>query len=181
MSRLKSLDIGKSEGKTLELLKETEKRLGMIPNISTGMAISPAVLEGYTRLHDAVRATRLNVRLREQISLYVSEFNNCKYSLSAHTSIGSMVGLSEEEILDCRRGFSPDRTVEAVFVFVGKVLDKRGNIEDQDLKNLRIMGYDDRDIAEIIAIVILNLFSNYFNNVADTKLDFPECKNLTTE
>ena len=34
-------------------------------------------------------------------------------------------------------------------------------------------GYTDGEIAEIIANVALTTFTNYFNTVADTEIDFP--------
>ena len=38
---------------------------------------------------------------------------------------------------------------------------------------MRGAGYDDGQIAEIVANVALNLFTNYFNHVAGTEVDFP--------
>ncbi len=35
-------------------------------------------------------------------------------------------------------------------------------------------GFGDDAIAEIVAGVALNIFTNYFNHVADTDIDFPQ-------
>lgn len=44
------------------------------------------------------------------------------------------------------------------------------------MSSLRRLGFDDGDIAEIIANVALNIFTNYFNHVAETDIDFPRAE-----
>ena len=39
-------------------------------------------------------------------------------------------------------------------------------------------GYGDAEIAEVVAHVALNIFTNYFNNVAGTAIDFPKAPAL---
>jgi AhpD family alkylhydroperoxidase len=85
-----------------------QKKLGMTPNMMRTMAQSPAVLEGYLNLSSALGGGSLPAKLREQIALVVGEANGCEYCLSAHSAIGRMLGLSEEEILDSRRGESSE-------------------------------------------------------------------------
>lgn len=38
---------------------------------------------------------------------------------------------------------------------------------------MRAAGYGDGEIGEIIGAVALNIFTNYFNSVARTEVDFP--------
>ena len=40
-------------------------------------------------------------------------------------------------------------------------------------RRVREAGYGEGEIAEIIAAVALNIFSNYFNHIAETEVDFP--------
>ena len=40
-------------------------------------------------------------------------------------------------------------------------------------RRVRAAGYTDGEIAEIIAHVALNVFTNYFNRAAQTDIDFP--------
>ena len=116
----------------------------------------------------------MSPKLREQIALTVSELNGCHYCLSAHTALGKMVGLGDEEIADSRRGVSPDRKTEAVLQFARKVVTERGWVSDDDVASVRATGTTDAELAEIVGAVALNIFSNYFNHVAGTDVDFPE-------
>jgi alkylhydroperoxidase family enzyme len=54
------------------------------------------------------------------------------------------------------------------------VLNTRGEVSDTDLSVARSAGLDDVQIAEVIAHVALNIFTNYFNRVAHTDVDFPK-------
>jgi hypothetical protein len=45
-----------------------------------------------------------------------------------------------------------------------------------DFRTARTAGLTDGEIAEVVANVALNIFTNYFNHVADTVIDFPEVK-----
>ena len=174
MPRLKAIETDKAEPKTKALLDGVQKKLGMTPNLMRTMANSPAVLEAYLGLGSALAKGTLSAKLREQIALTVGELNGCQYCLSAHSALGKMVGLSDEEVADSRRSVSPDRKTEAVLQFANKVVTERGWVSDDDVAALRTVGASDAEVAEIVATVAANIFSNYFNHLADTDVDFPE-------
>ena len=44
--------------------------------------------------------------------------------------------------------------------------------------NVSSRGFDDAVIAEVVAGVALEIFTNYFNLVADTEVDFPRATSL---
>ncbi len=174
MPRLKAIETNEAEPKTKALLDGVQKKLGMTPNLMRTMANSPAVLEAYLGFGNALGKGTLQPKLREQIALTVSESNGCQYCLSAHSAMGKMVGLGDEEIADSRLGVSPDRKTEAVLQFARKVIAERGWVSDHDVASLRAAGTSDGEIAEVVAHVAVNIFSNYFNHVAGTEVDFPE-------
>ncbi len=176
MPRLKAIEPAEAEPKAKALLEGVQKKLGMTPNLMRTMANSPAVLEAYLGFGNALGKGTLTPKLREQIALTVGELNGCQYCLSAHPALGKMVGLGDEEIADSRRGVSPDRKTEAVLQFARKVVTERGWVSDDDVASLRAAGTTDAELAEIVGAVALNIFSNYFNHVADTEVDFPEAE-----
>ncbi len=173
MPRLKAIETDKAEPKTKALLDGVQKKLGMTPNLMRTMANSPAVLEAYLGFGNALGKGTLPPQLREQIALTVGELNECQYCLSAHSALGKMVGLGDEEIADSRRGVSPDRKTEAVLQFARKIVTERGWVSDDDMAAVRAAGVSDAEIAEVVAHVAVNTFSNYFNHVAETDVDFP--------
>ena len=173
MPRLKAVEPTEAGAQAKTLLDGVQKRLGMTPNLMRSMANSPAVLEAYLGFSGSLGKSSLSPKLREQIALTVGEVNRCQYCLAAHTALGRMAGLGAEEIADSRRGASPDRKTEAVLRFARKVVAERGRVSDDDIASIRAAGVVDGEIAEVVAFVALNIFTNYFNHVAETDVDFP--------
>ena len=174
MQRLPAVQPESATGKAKELLDGVQAKFGMIPNLMRTMANSPAVLQAYLDFTSALSSGALSAKLREQIALTVSETNNnCDYCLAAHSAVGKMVGLSEEEVLDSRESISTDNKVETALRFARQLVENRGWVTDEDLSRVRDAGYDDGEIAEIVANVALINFSNYLDHVAETELDFP--------
>ena len=167
-----------ADSKTRELLGAVEKKMGMVPNMISTMAQSPAVLQAYLGFTQRLAGGSLSEALRQEISLAVSEANQCNYCLSAHTFLGSKAGLSESNILDARHGTASDEKTNAALTFARKIVEDRGHVSDEDVEEVRRAGFTDGEIAEIIANVALTTFTNYFNTVAGTEIDFPVARSL---
>ena len=89
-----------------------------------------------------------------------------------------MVGLTAEQIRDSRRGSAVDSEADALIRFARKLADNRGRVSRGELQAFRRAGFDDGAIAEVIANVALNIFTNYFNHVAETDIDFPKAETI---
>ena len=173
MPRLTPVDPAQAEGKAKTLLDGVQKKLGVVPNLFRTMVASPAVLESYLGFSQALGGTGLTARQREQIALAVAGANDCDYCASAHTAIGKGLGLSEGEAARNLQGGSEDPATAAYLVFATALVEKRGLVSDADLAAVRAAGADDAVIGEIVATVALNIFTNYFNHVAETEIDVP--------
>ena len=173
MPRIKPVDRTNAPARTQEILAGVDKKLGMLPNLIATLAQSPAVAEAYWGFSQSLAGGTLSPRLREQIALGVSQATACGYCLAAHAAIGRSVGLSDDEIRDARTGTSPDRQTEAALAFAGRIVEHRGFVADDDLAAVRQAGYGEAEIVEIFGHVVLTIFTNYFNHVAQTDVDFP--------
>ena len=155
------------------LLAAVEKQLGSVPNLFRLVGSSPAALEGYLALNGALGRT-LDAKTRERIALAVAQANSCDYCLSAHTYLGlNLAKLDDAEIALNRAGHSGDAKADAALVFARKVLDARGHVSDADLASVRLAGFSEPQVIEIVTTVALNVLTNYVNNVAETDIDFP--------
>jgi uncharacterized peroxidase-related enzyme len=173
MSRISPVDRSTTNDSIRRNFDAVQKQLGMVPNMMRTMARSPAVLEGYLGFGAALRRGRLPAALQEQIALAVAEANSCDYCLSAHTALGRGAGLSDEQLFAAREARASDPKADAALQFARAVVERRGDVRDQDLTSVRNAGFTDGDIAELVAHVALNAFTNYFNRVAHTEIDFP--------
>lgn len=179
MNRLPGIELDKAEGKAKELIDGIQGKLGSVPNIFASMANSPAVLQAYLNFSGALGEGNLDAKLREQIALAVGQENSCDYCLAAHSAIGQSVGLNEDQIKEGRKAASGDAKINAALVFSKKLVQNKGNVADGDIQQLRDAGYSNGDIAEIVANVSLNIFTNYFNHVASLEIDFPAAQPLS--
>lgn len=176
MSRFHQIAPESATGKAKELLDAVKGKLGLVPNMTRAMANAPAVLNGYLQLSGALGQGTLPAKTREQIALVVGQANGCDYCLAAHCAIGKMVGLTADQIRDSRHGTAIDPKADALIRFARKVVDSKGRVSDGDLQDVRDAGFDDGAIAEVVANVALNIFTNYFNHVAETDIDFPKAE-----
>ena len=174
MPRLKAIAPSTATGKAKELLDAVKGNLGVVPNMTRVMATSPVVLESYLSFSGALAGGLLDTKTREELALLTAQENSCDYCLSAHTAIGKLVGLKNEEIVGSRRGNGNNPKATAALTFAKQVLDAKGLIGEDELAAVRNAGFSDGEIAEIIAHVALNVFTNYFNIAAGVDIDFPK-------
>ena len=147
---------------------------GSLPNLARVMANSPAVLHGYLRFSGALDGGVLPQEVRERIALLIAEENGCEYCLSAHSYIAEHVlGLPLTEIAAARRGTSDVSRVSALLRLASAVNRGRGHVGDEVLEHARDAGLSDGEIAEVIAQVAANAFTNYFAKAARVEVDFP--------
>lgn len=163
----------------MPLLEAVKKQLGSAPNLFRVVANSPAALEGYLGMSGALAKGALPAQTRERIALAVAQINGCTYCLSAHSYLGkNLAKLSDAEILANRHGSSLDPKADAAVRFAAKVARERGHVSDADVQAVRMAGYDDAQIVEIVQHVALNTWTNYLNEVAKTEVDFPVAEAL---
>lgn len=176
MPRINPISYEQADSEIKNLFDAVKNKFGMVPNIMATMAHSPAVLQAYMSFGQALGDGILTPLQREQIALAAAGTNNCVYCASAHNLAASGMGQDDEETQKNLQGQSSDPKTAAMLAFVRRMIEQRGWVEDADLDSLRDAGYQHSEVAEIIANVALNLFTNYFNHVAETELDFPEVK-----
>ncbi|WP_291131677.1 carboxymuconolactone decarboxylase family protein [Flavobacterium sp. UBA7682] len=175
MARLIALDPESTTGKSKELFNAVQGKLGMVPNMMRTMGNSPAVLNGYLSLSGALNESSIGGKLNELLALTVANANGCEYCNAAHTFIGGqLLKIDSHTIEDARFGTSHDEKTNAALQFAKTVIATKGHVESAAIENVKAAGFNDAQIAEIVGAVALNIFTNYFNNVAKTVVDFPQ-------
>lgn len=172
MPRLPVIDPGAAQGRVKEIFEGPLK--GKELNIFKGMANSPAVLDAYLGMAGALAKSGLGGKAREVVQLAIGEANNCGYCVAAHTAIGKGQGLTDEQCLAARRGAATgDAKLDAVVRFALVLHEKRGFVSEEDIETFCGAGYTAQHVAEVVATYSLASFTNYFNHVNDTDIDFP--------
>jgi uncharacterized peroxidase-related enzyme len=172
--RIMSVDPATATGSNKKIFDALQSSLGLIPNMARAMGQSPAILEAYVSLSSALGKGTLGRKLSEELALTLAGANRCDYCASAHSVLGKMAGLNEMQVSAALKGNAQDAKTAAALKFAKVLVDKRGQIADSDFQAVRDAGFSEGEIGEIVAHVAINVFTNYFNNVAGTDIDFPK-------
>lgn len=168
MQTISPIQTEQASGATQRLLVATD---GEVSNMLRTVAHSPCALQGYVEFRRALHSGGLSPKIREQIALAVAQTNLCEYSITEHAHRAALLGLTPEEITESRSARSRDWGTDALLRFARDLAARRGQ---WSLEELRECGYSDADIIEVMALVALNVFENYVNDVALTELDYPK-------
>jgi len=173
MQRINAID-PQAAGAAKTLVDGVQRKLGFVPNFMRTLAVSPATLDAYLSFGDRLNQGILSPKLREQIALTVAYSDSCQYCLAAHTAIGGMLGLSPSQLEAAYTADSTDPQIAAALHFAQQLVQNQGHVSDEEVAKVRQAGYGDAEIAEIVGHVALSVFTNYFNTVAQTEVDFPK-------
>ncbi|MGE3107774.1 MAG: carboxymuconolactone decarboxylase family protein [Phycisphaerales bacterium] len=174
MPRIAPVDQAAAGGRVKEIFDGPLK--GKTHNMFRSMGVSAAALDIYLSLVSHLRRGALSVKEMEIIQLAVGELNGCDYCMAAHTPGAQKAGLTLDQVMAARRGDAGrmgDAKFAALLTFVLALHEKRGHVSDADVESLRSAGYSDAALAEIIGCYALAVYTNYFNHVNQTELDFP--------
>ena len=146
-------------------LEIVQQKLGFIPNVLAAFAKFPKQFEGFTKLYNALMLGQsgLTKLEREMIAVTVSSENHCFYCLVAHGSavreLSKDPQLGERIAANFRSAELPKKQ-EELLNFTKKLTIDPSEICENDRKKLRDVGYSDRDIWDISAIVGLFNMTN---------------------
>lgn len=172
--RIPALTDAEAPADSAKILEQIRKGLGMVPNLHRTLAHAPVALRAYVETANTLGRGKLSPALREQIAVATAGTNGCGYCAAAHTLLGKNAGVDPEELTRNLDAQSQDPTTQAVLTFVRAFIDRRGDVQDHDLSVVREAGFGDAEIIEIVAHIAMNWFTNTFNVLARTTIDFPE-------
>jgi len=173
MGHLEVLTYEETDPQAQEILSALKKKLGKIPNIFAAMAASPATLKALLTLKETMGKAELTSQEAEAIALVIGQQNGCDYCLAAHTAIGKMQGLSADEIKKLRRAESEDEKRKALVVLTQEIVATQGHPRLELIDAFYAAGYSKAALIALIGHVAVNIFTNYFNHIAQTPIDFP--------
>jgi uncharacterized peroxidase-related enzyme len=175
MSRIHTPAIESATGATAEVYAQIKKLAGGVPNtFATIGAHGPVALKAVLAADGALAAGTLSRQEQETIKLVVSEVAGCDYCVAAHSLLGKMTGLKPEVLKQIRAGVATgDAKRDALVHFVRKLQQTSGTISEAEVSAIKAAGYTDAQIVDISLAIAVTVFTNVFNRINDTVLDFP--------
>ena len=119
-------------------------------------------------------AGTLTKRDQEVIKLVISAAGGCDYCVAAHNHLAGLAGLKPEVLKQIRDGQpTGDSKRDALVGFVRKLAQSSGTVSDEDFATIKAAGYSDAQLVEISLAFATTIFTNVFNRINDTEIDFP--------
>lgn len=175
MSRIHTPALENATGATAELYAAIKKMAGSVPNtFATIGAHGPNALKAILAADGVLSAGTLTKQDQETIKLVVSSVVECHYCVAAHSLLGKMTGLSQDALRHIRAGTpTGDAKRDALVHFVKLLTETKGTISNEEFEAIRAAGYSDEQIVEISLAIAVTVFTNVFNRINDTAIDFP--------
>lgn len=154
------------------LLDDSLKDFGMIPNLHAIMAEAPNVLKAYKLLHDLFKNTSFSNEELTVIWQTINVENECVYCVPAHTGIAQIMQI-DDSIINALRDSTklPTEKLEALRDTTLALLRERGRLDKAILTVFYKVGYENRQLLEIVLGISQKVMSNYINHLAETPID----------
>jgi len=175
MSRIHTPALETATGATAEVYAQIRKAIGQVPNTFAAIgAHGPAALKTILQADAVLAAGSLSKQDQETIKLAVSEAAGCDYCVAAHSLLGKLAGLAPEVLKHIRDGRpTGDARRDALVRFVRLLARTSGTITDDEFAAIRAAGYSDAQLVDISLAIAVTSFTNIFNRINDTAIDFP--------
>lgn len=148
-------------------------KLGFVPNGYALIGHSANALSAYLDFQGKLSKGSFSNREIQAIFLAVSQANNCDYCLAAHTTIGKMNGFTEAETLQLRAGEHPDAKLRIITRLASNLVLTRGRADANLVQAFFDLGYGQKELVDLVALVADKLFMNLLNNLSLPAIDFP--------
>lgn len=159
---------------TNEILENTKKAMGFIPNMYVTMGANPALLDSYTYVYKSFRANSGFTPVEQEVVfLSVAYENNCEYCMAAHSFVGDMMTKVPTEVTDAIRDGKeiPDAKLAALSKLTRLLTVTRGNVSQSEVDEFLAAGYSEAHVLGIIAGIAAKTMSNYSNHITSPEVD----------
>jgi AhpD family alkylhydroperoxidase len=102
--RIPSIELSAADERTKRTFEKLTARIGRAPNMPRAMAQSPAALEGWMFLLEALAKGLLSKKLAAELALALAGINHCQYCASSHTVLSKFAGLNDAQIVNALEG-----------------------------------------------------------------------------
>lgn len=150
-----------------------EENMGKVPNVYAFLTHSETALGSFLAFNGT--PTAFCAQEVEIVSLITSQINRCQYCLSAHSLMAKNTGLTDEQIIEIRKGNVPfNQKWDTLAKMTCEMVNHHGEVRPETIDRFYEAGYTDAHLVDLVMVIARTIITNYTNNVIHTPLDFPE-------
>jgi uncharacterized peroxidase-related enzyme len=175
MPRLPVPNLESDSGPSGQVYAQIKKAIGSVPKTFAAIAAhGPAALKSILAADAVLAAGTLTKRDQEVIKLVISGAGGCDYCVAAHNHLAQLAGVKPDALRQIRDGQpTGDARRDVLVRFVRKIAQSSGTVSDEDFAAIKAAGYSDTQLVEISLAFATTVFTNVFNRINDTEIDFP--------
>ena len=164
MPWIKEIDVNDAEGKLKEYFEELVKNRGKVSNILKIQSLNPDSMKEHLDLYMSIMfsKSRLKRDEREMIAVVVSSLNICEYCINHHAEALKYYWKDDEKVQKLIKDFRNldlSGKQKTMLEYSEKLTLTPSEVNEEDISNLREIGFTDENILNI------NLIVSYFNFV----------------
>lgn len=156
------------------IMNETKKKLGFVPNMYEKFAHNSALLDAYTYSYNSFRANAGFTPVEQEVILLSAAYvNNCEYCMAAHSFVADNMTKVPVEVTNAIRNGEPiqDSKINVLSKTTKLLTENRGKLNDTEIQDFLSVGYSENHILGIIAGIAVKVMSNYANHNTLPELD----------
>jgi len=167
---IETIEFENATGLLKQIYNEIFEKRGKLSNILKSQSLNPEALKSHLDLYLSIMfpktRTKLKREYRELLAVVVSSLNNCDYCIQHHKYALNFYWKDEDrinhiikELKDPRK----DKLIEALINYASKLTKEPDKVDSKDIKKLRDLGFNDKDILDIVLIIS---YFNFVNRIA---------------
>jgi alkylhydroperoxidase family enzyme len=154
-------------------IERSLKNYGFLRTLHQVLAAAPAAYQAYLDTFALFEDQTTFSSLEQQVVFMTANYeNNCHYCVPGHSFLMTLKQMPADVIESLREGQPiKDTKLEALRTYTRRLLDKRGHLNDSEIKAFLDAGYTERQALEVLVGLAAKLISNFTNSLAHTELD----------
>lgn len=173
MSRIAPAESSTTKPDEIEAREAITRGWGRVPNLGAVLALSLPLTRAVLAFDEALSEGAFDGAMAEQLAIAVSQENRCAYCLAAHSAAARTYGLSADDIAAARTAGASDPKTAAALRFAQQLVRTRGHLGEAELAAVRVAGWGDADIVELVGHALSTMLSNYLHHLSEVPIDYP--------
>ena len=166
----------KRQGTSRPPIEGLQRQLGFVPNVTKLFSLWPEIFRLNQQLFETVMLakTELPNPVKEMIALVVSKANACNYCVTHHSNFLLRYGIGGNVVGQLGDDFHQaplDEQTRKLLEYAEKVTRHAYKITDEDVNELRHIGWTDRQILEATVVAAQFNFVNRIVNALGAELE----------
>ncbi|MFI5891703.1 carboxymuconolactone decarboxylase family protein [Actinoplanes sp. NPDC051513] len=155
-------------------LQRLNDALGLVPNLAATMANAPSLISTFVAAFGQLGGAGFTDGERQVLLLSNAVANRCAWAVAFHSTLALAQGVPAAEVEAIRRGGLPgDPRLAALSATTRALIDKRGHLDDADVKTFTAGGFDEMRLLDVVTGLAVSTMANYTGNLADPPLEPP--------